>query len=72
MKAVCKKFGIRADLIVFAVIALTQPDLVIANKEENLKKPIERLRAAGVPVWVTYARTVEEGLKEFRQVPTCG
>jgi ABC-type Fe3+-hydroxamate transport system substrate-binding protein len=44
------------------------PDLVIANQEENRKRDVERLEAAGIPVWVTYPRTVREGaelLAEF-------
>ena len=38
------------------------PDLVIANVEENLRAHVEALRAWGIPVWVTYPRTVAEGL----------
>lgn len=53
------------------IIAL-KPDLVIANHEENLRKHVERLRAADIPVWVTYARTVEEGLEEFRMLADLG
>jgi ABC-type Fe3+-hydroxamate transport system substrate-binding protein len=37
--------------------ALT-PDLVIANIEENQAAHVETLRAWGIPVWVTYPRTV--------------
>jgi ABC-type Fe3+-hydroxamate transport system substrate-binding protein len=37
------------------------PDLVIANREENRRRDVERLEAAGIPVWVTYPRTVREG-----------
>ena len=39
-----------------------RPDLVIANREENRERDVERLRAAGLRVWVTYPRTVAEGL----------
>lgn len=35
-----------------AIIEL-RPDLVIANREENRRVDVERLRAAGVAVWVT-------------------
>jgi ABC-type Fe3+-hydroxamate transport system substrate-binding protein len=45
-----------------------QPDIVIANQEENLKKHVERLEAAGIYVWVTYPRTVEEGVREYEQM----
>jgi ABC-type Fe3+-hydroxamate transport system substrate-binding protein len=32
--------------------------LVIANAEENRREDVERLRAAGIPVFTTYPRTV--------------
>ncbi|MBA3871275.1 MAG: ABC transporter substrate-binding protein [Anaerolineae bacterium] len=37
-----------------------RPDLVIANQEENRKEDVEALRAAGIPVWVTFPRTVAD------------
>lgn len=37
-----------------------KPDLVIANHEENQRKHVEAIHAAGIPVWVTYPRTVSE------------
>ena len=43
------------------VLAL-KPDLVLANWEENPREPVEALRAAGVPVWVTFPRTVRDAL----------
>jgi ABC-type Fe3+-hydroxamate transport system substrate-binding protein len=43
-----------------AILALA-PDLVIANREENRRRDIERLEAAGVHVWLTYPRSVAEG-----------
>ena len=39
-------------------IAKLEPDLVIANAEENRREDIERLREQGVPVLTTYPRTV--------------
>lgn len=39
------------------------PDLVIANVEENVREHIETLRAWGLPVWVTYPRTVADGIR---------
>lgn len=36
------------------------PDLVVANAEENRRADVEALRAAGVAVWVTYPRTLDE------------
>jgi len=39
------------------------PDLVIANIEENLREHVEALRASSIPVWVTYPRTVADGIR---------
>ena len=50
-----------------AVVAL-QPDLVIANVEENTREDIERLIAAGLTVLVTYPRTVREAIDEMRTI----
>jgi ABC-type Fe3+-hydroxamate transport system substrate-binding protein len=36
------------------------PDLVIANQEENRKEDVLALQDAGVPVWVTFPRTVAD------------
>jgi ABC-type hemin transport system substrate-binding protein len=41
------------------IIAL-QPDLVLANWEENTRPVVDALQAAGVPVWVTLPLTVRE------------
>lgn len=41
------------------IIAL-KPDLVLANYEENRKEDVEALRAADIPVWVTFPRTVPD------------
>lgn len=41
------------------IIAL-QPDLVILNQEENRREDAEALQAAGIPIWVTFPRTVRE------------
>jgi ABC-type Fe3+-hydroxamate transport system substrate-binding protein len=48
-----------------AILALA-PDLVLANKEENRRRDVESLEAAGVPVFVTYARSVPEAVDEIR------
>jgi len=42
------------------IIAL-HPDLVIANQEENREADVRALEAAGIPVWVTFPKTVREG-----------
>jgi ABC-type Fe3+-hydroxamate transport system substrate-binding protein len=54
-----------------AILAL-RPDLVIANQEENRRKDVERLRAAGVVVWVTYPRTVHDGAALLREIALLG
>lgn len=54
------------DVDVDAVIAL-EPDLVIANQEENARKPLEAL-AARVPVLVSLPRTVEQGIAHLARL----
>jgi ABC-type Fe3+-hydroxamate transport system substrate-binding protein len=41
-------------------IAALEPDIVLANQEENRRVDVERLRAAGIPVWVTVIGTLDE------------
>ena len=47
------------------VLAL-EPDLVIANREENRRAQIDRLEACGIRVFVTYARTLPEAVREIQ------
>lgn len=47
------------------ILAL-EPDLVIANIEENRKPDVEALEAHGVPVFVTFAQTVRDAIDELR------
>ncbi|MDL4777064.1 helical backbone metal receptor [Actinomadura xylanilytica] len=49
-------------------VAALEPDLVIGNTEENRAPDIEALRAAGIPVWMTEIRTVEEALASLRRM----
>jgi ABC-type Fe3+-hydroxamate transport system substrate-binding protein len=49
------------------IIALA-PDLVLANREENRRTDVEKLRAAGVPVWVTVIESVDEALTSMRRL----
>lgn len=42
-----------------------RPDLVLLNVEENRREDADALTAAGVPVRVTYPRTVDEALTEL-------
>jgi ABC-type Fe3+-hydroxamate transport system substrate-binding protein len=44
-------------------IAALEPDLVIANAEENRQQDVERMRARGLRVFVTYPRTVSGALE---------
>ena len=55
------RIGGEKDPDLDAIRALA-PDLVIANIEENVATHIETLRAWGIPVWVTYPRTVDGAL----------
>lgn len=41
-------------------IITLNPGLVIANQEENRKQDVEALRAAGIPVWVTFPKTLPD------------
>src|SRR3954452_23416170 len=44
------------------------PDLVVANREENRRLDVERLRAAGVPVWVTVIESLDDALRSLRRL----
>lgn len=50
-----------------SIIALA-PDLVIANQEENRELDVRRLREAGVPVWVTRIRSVDEAFTSIERL----
>jgi ABC-type Fe3+-hydroxamate transport system substrate-binding protein len=39
-------------------ISKLEPDLIIANAEENRREDVERMRAAGIAVFTTYPKTV--------------
>jgi len=45
------------------VIRDLAPDLVIVNVEENVRAHVDTLRAWGIPVHVTYPRTVAAGIE---------
>ena len=45
------------------VIRELAADLVIANVEENLREHVQALRGWGIPVYVTYPRTVAQGIR---------
>ncbi|HKD66615.1 MAG TPA: helical backbone metal receptor [Candidatus Binataceae bacterium] len=46
-------------------IAALDPDLVIANAEENRQQDVERMRAGGLKVFVTYPRNVSGALESI-------
>ncbi|MGW4641005.1 helical backbone metal receptor [Sphaerisporangium sp. NPDC004334] len=50
-----------------AIVAL-RPDLVVANEEENRVPDLDALRAAGVPVWVTVVRTLDDAFASLRRL----
>jgi ABC-type Fe3+-hydroxamate transport system substrate-binding protein len=50
-----------------AVVDLA-PDLVIANREENRRLDVDRLRAAGVPVWVTVIESLDDALRSMSRL----
>jgi len=53
-----------------ARIAALAPDLVIANREENRKLDVARLREAGLAVWVTVIESVPDALASLRRLLT--
>ncbi len=53
------------------IIAL-DPALVIANREENPKRVVTELQDAGIEVWVTYPRTVRDGVTVLRELARLG
>ncbi|MGZ4611099.1 MAG: helical backbone metal receptor, partial [Actinomycetes bacterium] len=54
------------------VVAL-DPDLVLANEEENRPEDVATLRAAGVAVWVTAPRTLAQAFRSLAtMLAACG
>lgn len=51
-----------------AAIRALEPDLVVANKEENRSLDVRRLRESGVPVWVTDIETVPQALDSLERL----
>ena len=49
------------------IIKSLQPDLIIANKEENTKEQIDALSAI-YPTWVSDIRNIEDGIEMISQV----
>jgi ABC-type Fe3+-hydroxamate transport system substrate-binding protein len=56
-----------------ARVRALDPDLVLANQEENRRADVTALRAAGIPVWVTAPVTLDEALVSLaRMLAACG
>jgi ABC-type Fe3+-hydroxamate transport system substrate-binding protein len=51
------------------IVAL-QPDVVLANEEENRQADLDALRSAGLPVWVTRIRDLPEALISLHRMIT--
>jgi ABC-type Fe3+-hydroxamate transport system substrate-binding protein len=51
-----------------AAIRELEPDLVVANAEENRKLDVQRLEAGGVAVFVTMPTTVAGAVAELREL----
>ena len=57
-----------------ARILALRPDVVLANEEENRAADLAALRAAGVPVWVTEIRDLDQAFRSLGRMLTvaCG
>jgi len=55
------------DSDVAAILAL-EPDLVVANQEENARPPLEQLARAGIPVLISFPRTAAEGIAHLARL----
>lgn len=53
-----------------AAVRALRPDLVVTNQEENRRVDVERLRAAGVAVWVTVVEDVGGALRSLQRLFT--
>jgi len=51
-----------------AAIMELAPDVVVANREENRELDVQRLREAGINVWVTKIETVPEAIASLRRL----
>src|SRR5881628_369183 len=49
-------------------IAALEPDLVIANQEENTRQDILRLASLGIPVLVSFPRSVDAGIAHLARL----
>jgi iron complex transport system substrate-binding protein len=65
--AALKKVGGTKNARVADILTL-QPELVIASQEENTPAIVQALEAAGVPVWLTFPKTVDDTLADLRRL----
>jgi ABC-type Fe3+-hydroxamate transport system substrate-binding protein len=65
------RLGGTKDADVAAIVAC-EPDLVIANREENTARVVRRLAERGIDVWVSYPRTVREGVQLLAELAELG
>jgi iron complex transport system substrate-binding protein len=65
--AALKKVGGTKNARVADILTL-QPELVIASQEENTPAIVQALEAAGVPVWLTFPKTVDDTLIDLRRL----
>ena len=62
-----KKVGGTKNARLADILAL-QPELVIASQEENSPEIVRGLEQAGLPVWLTFPKTVDETLADLRHL----
>jgi ABC-type Fe3+-hydroxamate transport system substrate-binding protein len=69
-KDLCKsivKIGGTKNLNISKILAL-KPDIVFANKEENVKEQIDILKTNGIPVWTSEVKTLEDALQMIQAI----
>lgn len=49
-------------------VAQLNPDLVIANQEENTQQIVEAIENLGIPVWVSFPKTINEMIDDLYQI----
>jgi ABC-type Fe3+-hydroxamate transport system substrate-binding protein len=47
-----------------SILAL-RPELILANREENDRESLEVLRAAGIPIWLSFPKTVKDAIEDL-------
>jgi ABC-type Fe3+-hydroxamate transport system substrate-binding protein len=55
-----------------AAIAALRPDVVLANEEENREPDLRAMREAGLAVWVTRVRSLDEAFPALHRALTLG